>query len=112
MSQTEDVNEQPIDGACIMIECYSDGEMGFACDWQQDDIGVSCVATILTYFGDKNFSEMIIKNIEANVESDDRLEQLDRIKSFYTALKKIKEDNKKLGEDEVVVPPLDASNLM
>lgn len=112
MSQTEDTNQEPIDGASIMIECYSDGEVGFACDWQQDDTGISCVATLLTYFGDKNFPDLIIKNIEANVQSDDQIEQLEKIKSFYGALKKIKEENNKLTGDDVVVPPLDASNLM
>ena len=32
MSEENKNTEEPVDGACIMIECYSDGEMGFACD--------------------------------------------------------------------------------
>ena len=101
-----------VDGAILAIECYSDGEMGFSCDWQDDDTGISCMATILAYVGDKNLAVNILKNLESMVETDDKMVQFERLKSFYLTLKKITEQNSKMSDDEVVIPPLDASTLM
>ena len=54
--EQQDQSSDDVNGALLMVECYSDGEMGFSCDWQDDDTGVSCMATILTYLGEKNLS--------------------------------------------------------
>lgn len=101
-----------VDGAMLMVECYSDGELGFSCDWQDDDTGISCMATILVYLGDKDLPSIILQNLESIIQSDDKLEQLEKLKSFYGALKKVTEQNKKMSSDDVVVPPLEASTLM
>jgi len=100
------------DGAMLMIECYSDGELGFSCDWQEDDTGISCMATILAYLSDKNSAATILKNLESMLQSDEKIDQLERLRSFYLALRKIAEKNSKMSGDEVVIPPLDASTLM
>lgn len=46
---SEDPHSDNVEGACLVIECYPDGEMGFSCDWQDDDTGISCMATILVH---------------------------------------------------------------
>jgi len=101
-----------VDGAMLMVECYSDGELGFSCDWQDDETGISCMATILVYLGDKDLPSIILENLESIIQSDDKLEQVQRLKSFYVALKKVTEQNKKILKDDVVIPPLEASTLM
>lgn len=112
LPEQEDQSSDEIDGAVISIECYSDGEMGFSCDWQEDDTGISCMATILAHLGDKNISYKILKNLESMVSTDDQERQLDKLNSFYFALKKITDQNNRISEDDVVIPPLDASTLM
>lgn len=112
LSEQEDQHSDDVDGACLIIECYSDGEMGFSCDWQEDDTGISCMATILVHLGDKDISYKILKNLESIITTDDQEKQLERLTSFYSAIKKIAEENKKVSEDDVVVPPLEASTLM
>ena len=44
-------------------------------------------------------------------EDDEKINQVERLKSFYLTLKKLSEQNK-AKEDDVVIPPLDASTLM
>lgn len=105
-------NEEQVDGAMLIVECYSDGEMGFSCDWQEDDTGISCMATILVHLGSKDISTKILKNLESIIETEDQMEQVKKINSFYLTLKKLTEQNKNLSEDSVVIPPLDASSLM
>jgi len=110
--EQDDQSSDDIDGACLTIECYSDGEMGFSCDWQEDDTGISCMATILVHLGDKNISYKILKNLESIINTEDQEKQLDKLISFYSALNKMSEQNKRISEDDVVIPPLDASSLM
>lgn len=109
--EQHDQSSDNVDGAILSIECYSDGEMGFSCDWQDDDTGISCMATILAYVGDKSLPLNIMKNLESMLEGEDKMQQLERLKSFYLTLKKLTEQNN-MSEDDVVVPPLDASTLM
>lgn len=109
--EQQDQSSDDVNGALLMVECYSDGEMGFSCDWQDDDTGVSCMATILTYLGEKNLANAIIANLEGMFEDDEKINQVERLKSFYLTLKKLSEQNK-AKEDDVVIPPLDASTLM
>jgi hypothetical protein len=110
--EQDDQLSDKVDGACLVIECYSDGEMGFSCDWQEDDTGISCMATILVHLGDKNISYKILQNLEAMINTDNQQEQLEKLTSFYATLKRIADQNKRVSEDEVVIPPLDASTLM
>jgi len=109
---SENRHSDNVDGACLVIECYADGEMGFSCDWQDDDTGISCMATILVHLGNKDIGYKILRNLEKMSESEDQIDQLERLVSFYSALKKIAEQNKRVSEDDVVIPPLDASTLM
>ncbi len=70
------------------------------------------MATILVHLGDKNISYKILKNLEAIINTEDQEKQLDKLISFYSALNKMSEQNKRISEDDVVIPPLDASSLM
>jgi hypothetical protein len=109
---SEDPHSDNVEGACLVIECYPDGEMGFSCDWQDDDTGISCMATILVHIGNKDIGYKVLKTLESMTTDEDQRDQLERLVSFYSALKKISEQNKKVADDDVVIPPLDASTLM
>lgn len=101
-----------VDGACLIIECYSNGEVGFSCDWQEDDVGISCMATILIQLQDKNISDKILKSLQNMISTEDQEQQIEKINTFYSTLKRIAEQNSDFSDDDVVVYPIEAPPLI
>jgi hypothetical protein len=112
LPEQENQSLDDIDGACLVIECSSDGELSFSCDWQLDETGITCMATILASLDDKQITLKIIKNLEEIYHSDQDRHQIEKLNVFYKALKKIANQHKKRPDDEIVISPLDASSLI
>lgn len=108
----EETYSDNIDGACLIIECSSDGELSFSCDWQLDETGITCMATILASLDDEKMTLKIIKNLEEIYNSDQDKHQIEKLSVFYNALKKIANQHKKRPDNEIVISPLDASSLI
>lgn len=101
-----------INGACLVIECDDEGELSFSCDWQQDETGITCMATIFAFIDDEQTAVKIIDNIASMYPSGDQAEQVEKLKRLYVALKNIANQHKQKAEDQVVIPPLEASPLI
>jgi len=101
-----------IDGACLIIECDSNGELSFSCDWQADETGITCMATIFTFLDDEQTTSKIIDNIADIYSSEEQAIQIEKLKRFYVALKNIANQHKQKADDQVVIPPLDANPLI
>lgn len=113
--QSQEQEKQPsdeINGACLVVECSSDGELSFSCDWQLDETGITSMATILATLDDKNITLKILQNLEEIYSADEDRHQIDRLNVFYKALKKIANQHKKRADDEIVISPLDAASLI
>lgn len=112
LQEQENQSSDKIDGACIVIECSSDGEISFSCDWQPDETGITCMATILTSLDDEHLTSKIIKNLEEIYNSEEDRQGVEKLNVFYKALKKITNQHKKRDDDEIVISPLDASSFI
>jgi hypothetical protein len=112
LQELENESSGETDGACLIIECSSDGEVSFSCDWQLGEEGITCMATILVSLDDDQLAPKIINSIEENYESEEDKYKAQQLNAFYKALKKITNQYKEREDGEIVVSPLDASLLV
>lgn len=113
--QSQEQESKPLDeinGACLIVECSSDGELSFSCDWQLDETGITCMATILATLDDENITLKILQNLEEIYSEDEDSHQVEKLNVFYKALKKIASQHKKRADDEIVISPIDAASLI
>ena len=101
-----------LDGACLIIECDTNGELSFSCDWQPDETGITCMGSILAFLDDEEASSKIIYNISNICSSEEQIVQIEKLKRVYIALKNIANQHKQKADDQVVIPPLSASPLI
>ena len=110
--QEDQCSDEIQDGARIIVECTSDGDLCFQCDWSKDDVGASCLGHILSILGKEGISTMIIEHLSNNPETNTSPEDIEKVVSFYQAIDKLYKERIDTQDDDDVISPLDAASLL
>lgn len=93
--------------AKLTISVSKDGEVSFICDWAGEDVGCSSMAHIFNVIKDPSLPQQIMSDLKTGCNSDQQLEEIQKITVYYTAISEVMKKLPKIENDKVVISPLD-----
>jgi hypothetical protein len=93
--------------AKLTIECDSDGNISFECDYTEDDLGLTCASSILSCISSEDIGDLIIQKLSSEAKTEEEQQNVAKIKLYYDTIMKINQQNK-ISDDEIVISPIEA----
>lgn len=106
-SNQEETSLDKTTTAKLIIECDSDGNISFECDYIENDLGLTCAGTILSCLSTDDIGILIIDKLLSEAESEEQQQDIEKIKLYYQTIEKINQQNN-IQDDEVVISPIEA----
>ena len=96
----------------LRIVSDSSGQISFLCDWSDDEISISYLSNIFSILGVDGLADKIIKDLRKSTDSQEDIQQIDKILLYYNAIKSVKKQSTKTNENEIIITPIDAASLI
>ena len=109
-SDQEETSLDKINGARLVIECDAEGSISFECDYSEDDLGLTCVSTILSCISSDDTGDLIIDRLSSENQEKHDQENIAKIKIYFDTIQKINKQNQ-MSDDDVIISPLEAAAI-